>query len=72
MTEYTRTKWVTWREILSQPDGPLWAAPLAVLFAQVAGVVWADRMGLNVDDPFAGRQTLTRVVTGVTLYEVRP
>lgn len=55
---------------LAQPDGPVWAAPLAVLFAQVASVVWADAMGQTVDDPFAGQGTLTRVVSGVTLYEV--
>ncbi|MBW6507576.1 MAG: tagatose-bisphosphate aldolase [Rhodobacteraceae bacterium] len=55
-----------------QPDGPLWAAPLAVLVAQLAGLVWSDRMGLNVDDPFAGRGTLTRVVAGVKLYEGQP
>ncbi|RYG93294.1 SIS domain-containing protein [Loktanella sp. IMCC34160] len=57
---------------LPMTDGPVWAAPLAVLFAQVAGVVWADAMGMNVDDPFAGQGTLTRVVSGVTLYPVQP
>jgi len=55
---------------LAQPDGPAWAAPLAVLYAQLAGVIWADAMGINVDDPFAGEGTLTRVVSGVRLYEV--
>jgi len=48
----------------------LWAVPLCVALAQVLGVVWADRLGLNVDDPFAGRGTLSRVVSGVTLYPV--
>lgn len=57
---------------MPQPDGPLWAAPLAVLFAQVASVLWAEELGHNVDDPFAGQGTLTRVVSGVTLYEVIP
>ena len=53
---------------IPMPDGPAWAAPVAVIFAQVAGVVWADALGMNVDDPFAGQGTLTRVVSGVTLY----
>lgn len=52
----------------SLPD--LWGAPLAVALAQVMGVVWSARLGLNVDDPFAGRGTLSRVVTGVRLYPV--
>jgi tagatose-6-phosphate ketose/aldose isomerase len=52
----------------SLPD--LWAAPLAVALAQVMGVVWSARLGLDVDDPFAGRGTLSRVVTGVRLYPV--
>lgn len=55
---------------LNQPHGPLWSVPHAVLFAQVASVVWAEAMGLNVDDPFAGQGTLTRVVANVKLYEV--
>ena len=52
------------------PDGPAFAAPNAVLFAQLAAVTWASEMGINVDDPFAGQGTLTRVVSGVRLYEV--
>jgi len=56
---------------LAQPDGPVWAAAPSVLFAQVASVLWAEALGRNVDDPFAGQGTLTRVVSGVTLYEVR-
>lgn len=56
--------------LVDQPDGPLWSVPHAVLFAQVASVVWADAMGMNVDDPFAGQGTLTRVVADVKLYEV--
>ena len=50
----------------------LWAAPLCVALAQVMGVVWSDRLGLNVDDPFSGRGTLSRVVSGVTLYPCQP
>lgn len=48
----------------------LWAAPLCVALAQVMGVVWSDQLGLNVDDPFLGRGTLSRVVAGVKLYPV--
>ena len=55
---------------LPHPDGPAFAAPNAVLFAQLAAVTWAAAMGINVDDPFAGQGTLTRVVSGVRLYEV--
>ncbi len=56
------------------PDGlgSAWSAPLFVAFAQVLGVIWSQRMGLDVDDPFAGLGTLTRVVSGVRLYEVAP
>lgn len=55
---------------LRHPDGALWAAPNAVLFAQLAGAIWAQDLGLNVDNPFEGQGTLTRVVSGVSLYEV--
>lgn len=50
----------------------VWAVPLAVALAQVLGTVWSARMGLDVDDPFAGEGTLSRVVSGVTLYPVAP
>ena len=52
--------------------GDAWIAPLAVLYAQLLGVFWSDSLGLNVDDPFAGQGTLTRVVSGVTIYPVTP
>ncbi len=52
--------------------GGLWAAPLYVAFAQVLGVEWSARLGLNVDDPFSGQGTLSRVVSGVRLHEVLP
>lgn len=55
---------------LPQPDGAVWAAPNAVLYAQLAGVKWAEKMGFNVDNPFEGQGTLTRVVSGVKLYSV--
>ena len=45
---------------------------LVVPLAQVMAVMWSDRMGLNVDDPFAGLGTLSRVVAGVRLYPVAP
>lgn len=43
---------------------------LPVVLAQVMAVVWSDALGLPVDDPFAGQGTLSRVVSGVTLYPV--
>lgn len=53
---------------LPMPFGAAWAAPLCVAAAQVSGVEWADALGLNVDDPFSGQNTLSRVVSGVKLY----
>ena len=47
-----------------------WGAVLAVALAQVLAVVWSDRLGRAVDDPFAGQGTLSRVVSGVILYPV--
>lgn len=55
---------------LPHPDSAVWAAPNAVLYAQLAGALWAQKLGLNVDNPFEGQGTLTRVVSGVKLYEV--
>ncbi len=55
---------------IAAPDGDVWLAPLAVLVPQMQAVVWSDELGLNVDDPFAGRGTLKRVVSGVRLYPV--
>ena len=52
------------------PFGAHWAAPLCVAASQVRGVEWSADLGLNVDDPFAGQSTLSRVVSGVTLYPV--
>ena len=54
------------------PDGAAWGAPLAVALAQVQGVLWSEALGLDVDDPFAGRGTLSRVVSGVRLHPVAP
>jgi len=56
---------------ISGGAGDLWSVPCYLAFAQVAGVIWSDRLGLDVDDPFAGRGTLSRVVSGVRLHEVR-
>ena len=53
------------------PFGDAWAAPVAVAFSQVLGVLWADKLNLNVDNPFEGLSTLSRVVSGVRLHEVR-
>lgn len=52
----------------SWPDAM--AAPLYVALAQVLGAVWSHQLGLSVDDPFAGRGTLSRVVSGVRLHKV--
>ncbi|MBW7922302.1 MAG: SIS domain-containing protein [Rubellimicrobium sp.] len=54
------------------PDGAAWGAPLAVLYAQCLCVALSDRLGLSVDDPFAGKGTLSRVVAGVKLHPVAP
>ena len=48
-----------------------WAAPLYVAQAQVAAVVFAAKLGLNIDDPFAGLGTLTRVVAHVPLHPIK-
>lgn len=50
----------------------VWNAAVYVAFAQLQGVLWSDKLCLNVDNPFDGRGTLSRVVDGVKLYEVRP
>ncbi len=57
---------------VAMPDGAAWGAPLAILYAQLLAVVWSAALGLNVDDPFAGQGTLSRVVSGVRLYPVQP
>lgn len=48
-----------------------WAAPLYVAQAQLAAVVFAAKLGLNIDDPFAGLGTLTRVVAHVPLHPIK-
>ncbi|SMX44767.1 SIS domain-containing protein [Octadecabacter ascidiaceicola] len=55
---------------VAMPFGAAWAAPLCVAQAQVKGVMWAHSLGLNVDDPFSGQSTLSRVVSDVKLYPV--
>lgn len=55
---------------IAAPDGDTWLAALAVLVPQIQSVVWSDKLGLAVDDPFAGLGTLTRVVADVKLYPV--
>lgn len=56
---------------LPMQDGAAWGAPLAVLYAQVLGVVLSAAQGRDVDDPFKGQGTLSRVVAGVKLYPVQ-
>lgn len=55
---------------LPRPYPEPWAAPLYVALAQVLAAVWSDALGLGVDDPFAGKGTLTRVVSNVRLHPV--
>ncbi len=55
---------------IAMPFGPAWAAPLCIAVAQIRGVTWSQSLGLNVDNPFAGQSTLSRVVSGVKLYPV--
>lgn len=50
--------------------GDTWGAVLSVVVSQLAGVIWCAALGLNVDDPFIGQGTLSRVVAGVQLYPV--
>lgn len=57
---------------IPQPFSDLWSAPVYVALAQLLAVHWSDALGLNVDDPFAGQGTLTRVVSGVRLHPVQP
>jgi predicted NBD/HSP70 family sugar kinase/fructoselysine-6-P-deglycase FrlB-like protein len=60
----------TGAEISVPPIGnDAWGSVLYVLVAQMLAVLWSERMGFNVDDPFAGRN-LTRVVAGVKLYDL--
>lgn len=47
-----------------------WEAVLHVLAAQVWAVRWSGELGLNIDNPFAGKGNLSRVVSGVTLYPI--
>jgi tagatose-6-phosphate ketose/aldose isomerase len=56
---------------IAMTHGPLWSVPLVVALGQILAVRWSAALGLNVDDPFAGLGTLSRVVAGVTLYPVR-
>ncbi|NAZ37580.1 SIS domain-containing protein [Rubellimicrobium sp. CFH 75288] len=54
------------------PEGEGWGAALLVPFAQILAATLSHRLGLPVDDPFAGRGTLSRVVRGVRLHPVAP
>ncbi|WP_412552821.1 SIS domain-containing protein [Shimia sp. MIT1388] len=55
---------------IDMPFGTAWAAPLCIASSQIDGVKWAADLGLNVDDPFTGQGTLSRVVSGVKLHGV--
>jgi tagatose-6-phosphate ketose/aldose isomerase len=58
--------------LVPQPFGDVWSVPLFVALAQVLAVTWSAALGLQVDDPFAGQGTLSRVVSGVRLHPVVP
>lgn len=47
-----------------------WEAPLHVLAAQLWAAIWSGKLALNIDNPFANKGNLSRVVSGVTLYPV--
>lgn len=53
---------------LPMPEGAAWGAAPAIAFAQVLGAALSDRLGFQVDAPFQGEATLSRVVTGVRLH----
>jgi tagatose-6-phosphate ketose/aldose isomerase len=59
---------ITVTEIEPTTVNDTWGAVVQAAAAQVIAAVLSARMGLNVDDPFVGQGTLTRVVEGVTLY----
>ncbi len=59
---------ITVTEIAPTNLSDAWGAVVQVAASQVIASVLSQRLGLNVDDPFAGRGTLTRVVSGVKLY----
>ena len=45
-----------------------WGGVIQAVACQVIATVLSDRLGLNVDDPFKGQGTLSRVVADVKLY----
>ncbi|WP_294228999.1 SIS domain-containing protein [uncultured Shimia sp.] len=55
---------------IDMPFGTAWAAPLCIASSQIDGVKWAADLDLNVDNPFTGQGTLSRVVSGVKLHGV--
>lgn len=55
---------------VDMPFGTAWAAPLCIASSQIDGVKWAADLNLNVDNPFTGQGTLSRVVSGVKLHGV--
>lgn len=59
---------ITVTEIDPTPLPDAWGSVVQVAAAQVIAVVLSNRLGFNVDDPFALYGTLKRVVKDVTLY----
>jgi hypothetical protein len=49
---------------------PAWDTVLSVLPAELAGIIWSAQLDLNIDDPFMGKSTLSRVVVDVRLHQV--
>ena len=49
-----------------------WDSVVSVIPAQLASVVWSDRLGLKVDHPFVGQSTLTHVVSDVQIHTIEP
>lgn len=59
---------ITVTEIAPTDLPDTWGSLVQVAAAQVIAAVLSARMGLDVDDPFAAKGTLPRVVSDVTLY----
>lgn len=55
---------------VAMPEGAAWGSATAIPYAQILAATLSDRLGLPVDDPFAGKGTLARVVQGVRLHPV--
>jgi tagatose-6-phosphate ketose/aldose isomerase len=59
---------ITVTEIAATALPDAWGGVVQAAAAQILAAVLSSRKGLNVDDPFIGQGTLTRVVADVKLY----